>query len=157
MQALETLKKPKDIKGYVRLTLDKLPGIWAGLVRLDDDWQEWDFCQLLDALRRQAEIKPKTAGNPEKNFRKENLFQVRDKDQKPACVCVCYEKPGHKSSECELVSGTPKLKLILSKKKLCFNCAGPKHRASDCRSNKTCANLKENITSQFVKKRQMFY
>ena len=27
LQALETMKKLKDIKGYVRLTLDKLPGI----------------------------------------------------------------------------------------------------------------------------------
>ena len=27
MQALETMKKLKDIKGYVRLPLEKLPGI----------------------------------------------------------------------------------------------------------------------------------
>ena len=33
VQALETTKKLKDIKGYVRLTLDKLPGIRADLVR----------------------------------------------------------------------------------------------------------------------------
>ena len=31
------MKKLKDIKGYVRLTLDKLPGIRADLVRLDDN------------------------------------------------------------------------------------------------------------------------
>ena len=37
VQALETMKKLKDIKGYVRLTLDKLPGIRADLVRLDDN------------------------------------------------------------------------------------------------------------------------
>ena len=98
VQALETMKKLKDIKGYVRLTLDKLPGIRADLVRLDDNWQEWDFCQLVDSLRRWTERNPKTAGNPEKNFRRENLFQVRDKDQKPAYVCVYCEKPGRKSS-----------------------------------------------------------
>ena len=70
------------------------------------------------------------------------MFQVRDKDQKPAYVCVYCEKPCHKSSECELVSETPERRLILSKKKLCFNCTGPKHCASDYRSNKTCANCK---------------
>ena len=70
------------------------------------------------------------------------MFQVRDKDQKPAYVCVYCKKPGHKSSECELVSKTPKRRLIFSKKKLCFNCTGPKHRASDCRSDKMCANCK---------------
>ena len=32
--------------------------------------------------------------------------------------------------------------MILSKKRLCFNCTGPKHRASDYHSNKTCANCK---------------
>ena len=92
------MKKLKDIKGYVRLTLDMLPGIRADLVRLDDNWQEWDFCQLVDSLRKWTERNPKTAGNPEKNFRRENLFQVRDKDQKPAYVCVYCEKPGRKSS-----------------------------------------------------------
>ena len=70
------------------------------------------------------------------------MFHVRDKDKKPACVCVYCEKPGHKSSECELVSEPPERKMILSKKRLCFNCTGPKHRASDYHSNKTCANCK---------------
>ena len=67
MQALETMKKLKDIKVYMRLTLDKLPGIRADLIRLDDNWQEWDFCQLIDFLRW-TEMNPKTAGNPEKNL-----------------------------------------------------------------------------------------
>ena len=62
------MKKLKDIKGYVRRTLDKLPGIRAVLVRLDDNWQEWDFCQLVDSLRRWTERNPKIAGNPEKHF-----------------------------------------------------------------------------------------
>ena len=74
------MKKLKDIKGFVRLTLEKLPGLRADLVRLDDNWQEWDFCQLVDSLRRWAERNPKTAENPEKNFRRENLFKVRDKE-----------------------------------------------------------------------------
>ena len=37
MQALETMQKLKDVKGYVRLTLDKLPEIRADLIRLDDN------------------------------------------------------------------------------------------------------------------------
>ena len=115
--------------GYF-LHLRKLPGIRADLVRLDDNWQEWDFCQLVDSLRRWTERNAKTAGNPEKNFRRENLFQVRDKDQKPAYVSVCCEKPGYKSSECELLSETHERRLILSKKKLCFNCTVSKHRVT---------------------------
>ena len=42
--------KKKDNRGYVRLTLDKLPGIRADLVRLDDNWQEWMFPQFIEAL-----------------------------------------------------------------------------------------------------------
>ena len=37
VQALETMNKTKEINGYVRLTLDKLPCIRADLVRLDDN------------------------------------------------------------------------------------------------------------------------
>ena len=37
VQALETMKNLKDIKGYARLTLDKLPGIRADILRLDDN------------------------------------------------------------------------------------------------------------------------
>ena len=43
--------RKKDIRGNVRLTLDKLPGIRADLVRLHDNWQEWRFPQLVGALR----------------------------------------------------------------------------------------------------------
>ena len=68
------MKKLKDIKGYVRLTLGKLSGIRVDPVRLDGNRQEWDFCQLVDSLRRCPERNPKTAGNSEKNFKRENLF-----------------------------------------------------------------------------------
>ena len=49
IQTLESMGKEKDIRGYVRLTLHKLPGIRADLVRLDDNWQEWGFPQLVEA------------------------------------------------------------------------------------------------------------
>ena len=42
-QALETTGKQKEIKGYVRLTLDKLQEVSADLVRTDDDWQNQKF------------------------------------------------------------------------------------------------------------------
>ena len=44
VQTLVSMGKEKDIKGYLRLTLDKLLGIRADLVRLEyDNWQEWRF------------------------------------------------------------------------------------------------------------------
>ena len=92
----------------------------------------------------------------EKHFRRENLFQVRDKDKKSAYGRVYCEKPGHKSSECELVSESPERRLILSKKKLCFDCTVSKHRASDCRSNKACANCKRKHQTSTCKKTSNF-
>ena len=50
VQTLETLGKLKEIGGFVRGTLDKLPGIRPDLVRLDDDWQQWGFVQLVESL-----------------------------------------------------------------------------------------------------------
>ena len=94
MQALETMQKLKDVEGYVRLTLDMLPEIRADLIRLDDNQQEWVFCQLVDSLRINP-ISPKTAGNPEKHFRRENLLRVRGKDPNPAYVCVYCKNPSH--------------------------------------------------------------
>ena len=52
IQPLETMGRLKEINGYVRMTLDKLPGIRSDLVRMDDDWQEWDFPRFAEAIRK---------------------------------------------------------------------------------------------------------
>ena len=52
LQALDTMGKLKEINGYVRMTLEELPAICADLVRINDDWQEWDFKQFIEALRK---------------------------------------------------------------------------------------------------------
>ena len=148
------MKKLKDIKGYVRLTLDKLPGTREDLVKLHDNWQEQDFCQLVDSLRKQTERNSKTAENSEKHFRRDNLFQLRNKDQKSAYVCYYCETPGHKSSECDLVGGTPERRS--SQKR---NCALILQVLNTLTAVviKRVPIVKENITPQLVKKRQLFY
>ena len=42
----------------MRMTLDKLTGIRADLVRTDDNWQEWKFMHLAEALRKWTERNP---------------------------------------------------------------------------------------------------
>ena len=37
VQTFDTMNKLKEINGYVRLTLDKLPGIRTDLVPVDED------------------------------------------------------------------------------------------------------------------------
>ena len=62
-QAFETTNKLKEINGYMKLSLDKLPSITADLVRLDDNWLEWYFAKLVESLRRW------TDRNPAKNIK----------------------------------------------------------------------------------------
>ena len=40
------------MNGYVRATLEKLQGIRADHVRSDDNWQDWKFQQLVEALEK---------------------------------------------------------------------------------------------------------
>ncbi|XP_044185053.1 uncharacterized protein LOC122965145 [Acropora millepora] len=58
IQVLETMGKAKEIGGFVRATLDKLPDIRADLIRLDDDWQEWGFPELIESLRKWCDRNP---------------------------------------------------------------------------------------------------
>ena len=67
VQPLETMRKLNEIKGYVRNTLDKLAGIRADLVRLDDNWQDRKFYELVEALRKWTERNPKIIGSEKKN------------------------------------------------------------------------------------------
>jgi len=58
VQALETLRKLKEVNGYARTSLDKLEGIRGDLVRTDDDWREWDLTKFVDTLRKWTERNP---------------------------------------------------------------------------------------------------
>ena len=85
--------------------------------------------QLVDTLRKWATRNSKIIPSPEKGFKRENVYQTNDKNYK--CRGVYFEKSGHKPSDCKTVSDIEELRLILSKKKICFNCTGTKHRASE--------------------------
>ena len=50
VQSLETKGRLGDVRGNVSLTIDKFAGIRGDLVRNEDDWQNWDFVKLCDAL-----------------------------------------------------------------------------------------------------------
>ena len=121
VQAFDTMNKLKEINGYVRLTLDKLTGIRTDSVRTDEDWQKWTFPQLVDALRKWTTRNPKIILSPEKGFKRENSYQTND---------------------CKTVTDIEKRRLILSEKKLCFNCTGTKYRASECLSKRSCVKCK---------------
>ena len=139
IQTLESMGKEKDIRGYVRLTLDKLPGIRADLVRLDEDWQEWGFSHLVEALRKWCERNPVPLdGNPGRRDKgRDPLLQAKQEGWKPR-PCVYCKSGEHKSVDCDKIKGVAERRKYLSDNKLCFNCTGTRHRAADCRCTTTC-------------------
>ena len=49
------------------MNLYKLEGIRGDLVRTDDDWRQWDFPKLVDALRKWTERNPVKTNKLEKH------------------------------------------------------------------------------------------
>ena len=140
VQSLETLGKVERINGMTRSVLDKLSGIKSNLVKGQENWQEWDFAHLIQALKQWRDInfsekESVTDGDKEKRkVERESLFNVNSRRRS----CVYSDDGNHGSRECARVVSVDERKGILAKKKLCFNCTGPKHRANECRSTTTC-------------------
>ena len=118
VQALEIMRKLNEIKGYARNTLDKFPGIRADLVRLDDSWQDWGFCELVEAMRKWTERNPKIIGS-EKNPKRHNVYHKKEREQK-SLRCVYCEEEGHKSSECKVAECACDRRLKPCRKKVMF-------------------------------------
>ena len=134
VQALETLNKLNEVNGNVPMTLDKLPAIRGDLVRMDPEWEKWNFAQLSEAVRLWTKRNPFEERETSEQFnskrdRSNKLFQARDGDGKPN-KCVYCNDVTHRSSECQKISTVDQRKQFLAKKRLCFNCATPNHRAA---------------------------
>ena len=145
VQSLETIDKLKEINGYVRLTLNKLQGIRADLVRKDNGWQEWKFPQLVEALESWTGWNPITL--------KEKKIQKSFKAYQVKVECVYRDQLDHKSADCEKIKTVSDRRKILSEKKLCFNFTGAKHCAADCRNNQKCLLCKCKHNTSICEKR----
>ena len=141
MQALDTMGKIKEMNGHVRVTLDKLRGVRADLVRNDDNWQNWKFQQLVEALEKWTVRNPipfSDKRNPEKGNGYRKSYQAKQTKSK----CVYCEKPDHIFCDCKTAKTVTEHRKILSDKKICFNCRGAKQRVAECRSAKTWLKCK---------------
>ena len=137
VQALETLGKLKEVNGYVRMSIDKLPGIRGNLVRTDENWQEWDFPKFVYALQGQTERNPVTIRSSDKTWRDSNAFNTQLDDARPRDRgCVYCDSTDHKPHECTKVFDPNERKKMFLKKRLCFNCAGDDHRASETQTTR---------------------
>ena len=145
------MNKLKDINGCTKIVLDKLPGIRADLVRLDDGWQDWGFTQLVETLRIWTIRNPKIFVPPDKNLKRDKMYCTRENENKSRVQVYC-DKEGHKSSESKTVAKVSERSFMLSQKRSCLNCTGSKHRASECRNTKTCLTCKEKHHTSICEK-----
>ena len=150
IQPLETMGKLKEINGYVRMTLDKLSGIRSDLIRLDDDWQEWEFPRLVEAIRSWtvrnplwAEEKRSSENPPLPPTRRDKTFTTGLKNS----ICIFCEKDDHKSVGCNEVSSISERRKVIFAKRLCYNCLKPDHRVAECKSRNCSVCQKRHHTS----------
>ena len=159
LQALETMGKIKEVNGYVRMRLDKLEGIRGDFVRTDDNWQDWKFPRLLEALRKWTTRNPPKPVDErpgkEKTFPSKPLktksYQVRQHDLRRR-PCVYCESSDHQSVNCDKVTTIHERRKQLNLKQLCFNCTGANHKASECRCSSTCKVCKRRHHSSICVK-----
>lgn len=147
VQSLETLGKLREVNGYTRTTLDKLEGIRGDLVRLDDDWEDWDFPKLVNALQKWTQRNPPKSeekstpgqGRGSKSpAGKSKTFQTKQRQVQLSRPCVYCESEEHKSVDCSKLKTSDERRKYLSEKQLCFNCTGSEHRAYQCKSKSVC-------------------
>ena len=139
-QSLETMGKLIEIKGYARMTLDKLPTIRANLVILDDNWKDWGFPELLEALRKWTARNPRPTITDTREERRNNsnkMYQIKQANG-GRYQCVYCSSDDHKPWECQKVKDLGERKKIITTKHLCFNCLREGHRASQCKAKRGC-------------------
>ena len=56
---------------------------------------------------------------------------------------VYCDRVTHRSWECDSVTSPAERRRILQSKRLCFNCTGTQHNASQCRSRTSCVRCKQ--------------
>ena len=145
VQALESMGKLREISGYTRSTLDKLEGIRADIVRLDDEWQLWGFPQLVEALCKWTERNPvyqHQEGKDKVFTTNQGNYHGANKGSFHRRACVFCDSDSHKSVDCTVVTKIAERRDVLRQKRLCFNCTGGRHRASECQSKGSCRNCK---------------
>ena len=137
VQALQTMDKINQVDGYVAVTLEKLPDIPGDLVKMDHDWERWNFAQLSEAVRLRTRWNPADP-NCEKSPTERSTKSFHPTNR--MCVC-CGEEIAMQLTVTRIVNVAER-KQILKKKRLCFNWAIGSHRAAECLSKSTCQHCR---------------
>ncbi len=139
VESLQTLDSLGKLDAAVRFTVDKLDAIKSELAMTNEDWNKWTFEQFVEALGKWAKNNP-VKDSQQKKFPRErgrSFFANRDNGNHTRGCLFCSDE-NHKALNCDKVVRCEDRKKIFAEKHLCFNCAGGKHRAVDCKSKGRC-------------------
>ena len=133
--------KVKEIGGFVRATLDKLPDIRADLVRLDDNWQEWGFPELIESLRKWCDRNP-IPGTDQMPRAPDSDYSHRDPSSRSTPNCGppirgswTQYSPNHHSRNRHPPRKNPAYQTKDESAKVarvCVYCNGEDHRSAEC-------------------------
>ena len=143
VRMLKTMKKLETAQSTVYTIMDKLGPVREVIAQGDDGWEEWKLEQLTENLRKYVDRNPMKSGDEGKfdstiRPRERLLFRNGQGNKKGSDRCAYCGSNQHRSVNCTRVLSIANRRDILRKNKLCFNCTGQGHSASNCRS-RSCA------------------
>ena len=138
VESLQTLGSLNKLDAAVRFTFDKLEVMKSELAMTNDNWSDWTFPQFVEALEKWTKNNP-VKENSEK-YRKGRSFLANRNDSPSVGFkgCLYCSSDAHRAINCDKIIKPEDRKKILAEKHLCFNCAGAKHRAAECKSKGKC-------------------
>ena len=138
VESLQTLGSLNKLDAAVRFTFDKLEVIKSELAMTNHNWSEWTFPRFVEALEKWTKNNP-VKENSEK-YRKGRSFLANRNDSPSVGFkgCLYCSSDAHRAINCDKIIKPKDRKKILAEKHLCFNCAGAKHRAAECKSKGKC-------------------
>ena len=110
--ALLTLEEGEKLHSFVLAMLNKLPRVKPGLVRVNENWEDWSMEDLIDALQ--------------KWLRRNNTETSTEQHKKS-------EKQNHWSDSCTVITELVDRRKFFMDHNFCFNCGSSGHRAEQCR------------------------
>ena len=103
---------------------------------------------MTQALKKWRDVNPATEENniantatlPKRPENKYRLYHAEDRNQR---LCVYCDDANHILRDCTRVFTMDERKRMLARKRMCFNCTGPKHHAAECKSKMRCQKCRQ--------------
>ena len=157
--ALQTLGEGDMLRGFVMTTLKKLPQVKPDLVRVDDNWEEWDMMELIENLRKwlQRNKTDDSSADSGDSRRRERHWYTKGKQENghglrvPSCLYCQGENWGE---ACEVFNTVEKRRQFFHENKLCYNCGREGHGANCCRG-RPCFKCKSKHHTSLCDRRSL--